>query len=256
MTESFKNEFNKFSDFMCKNSKWIFPILAAIPVCIAAIFKFVEYIHAQTYSFFYGMDLQLYDFSSKSFSYNLWLSFFMYLPILSILYSMYEIKKCNKDFKKILKRKKDLLIILVSNIVVSIILIKKFVFLHFIILIVLLFIIEYAAASNLFKEIKEDATIKDFLKQLPLYLFILIFLLTGKYFFELLSINDYYIINNSKAVIYTTSDYYVTLDCEIKLDNDKKKIIIYKGTQTKIDNTNVNTVLTKFDKVCYNQDKC
>ena len=52
----------------------------------------------------------------------------------------------------------------------------------------------------------------------------------------------YRVINDNKVIVYTTKDYYLVLDYKI----DKDKMFIYKNTQNKIDNLNVNS---KFIKV-------
>ena len=50
---------------------------------------------------------------------------------------------------------------------------------------------------------------------------------------------------NNKVIVYSTTDYYLTLDCDI----DNNELIIYKGSQEKIDNNNIKSQLTKFNKV-------
>ncbi len=56
---------------------------------------------------------------------------------------------------------------------------------------------------------------------------------------------EYRIINNDKVIVYTTNDYYLILDCEIR----NNELIIYKGKQTKINNENVISKLISFDEI-------
>lgn len=51
--------------------------------------------------------------------------------------------------------------------------------------------------------------------------------------------------NSCQAIIYTTKDYYLTLDCAI---NDKN-LTLYRGTETKIATDNVKTKQITFDNV-------
>ena len=46
-------------------------------------------------------------------------------------------------------------------------------------------------------------------------------------------------------IVYSTNNYYIALDCEI---NDNQ-LTIYKGSQEKIENNNIKSQLTKFNKV-------
>lgn len=64
-------------------------------------------------------------------------------------------------------------------------------------------------------------------------------------YFSIKSLNTYQIIDEDKAVVFSTIDYYVVLDCKIE-DN---KLILYRGKQTKIDTNDVFTELKNFDVV-------
>lgn len=63
--------------------------------------------------------------------------------------------------------------------------------------------------------------------------------------FSLTGVKNYRIINNNKVIVYSNSDYYLTLDCEIE-DN---KLIMYKGKQNKISTEDVYSELIEFDEV-------
>lgn len=56
---------------------------------------------------------------------------------------------------------------------------------------------------------------------------------------------QYRIIDENKVVVYSTNDYFITLNCEIS----NNELVIYKGSQEKMENNNIKSQLTKFDKV-------
>ena len=66
---------------------------------------------------------------------------------------------------------------------------------------------------------------------------------------EYVAEKEYKIVNTEndscQAIVYTTKDYYLTLDCEI----EDKKLTLYKGTETKIATDNVKTKQITFDNV-------
>lgn len=63
--------------------------------------------------------------------------------------------------------------------------------------------------------------------------------------FSFINNKEFRIINENKVVVYTTRDYYLLFNCKI-INNEIK---IYKGTQTKIDNINVESKLSVFKSV-------
>ncbi len=101
---------------------------------------------------------------------------------------------------------------------------------------------------TIYKKSKQEDTIKsiiNYIKVIPFYLFLIILLFSYVYIKSLNKINTYRIINDDKVIVYTTSNYYVILDCDIKND----ELIIYKGSQMKINNENIETKLMDFNKV-------
>ena len=98
------------------------------------------------------------------------------------------------------------------------------------------------------KNIKDIAL--EVLKKLPLYLVLLIILVIGIDYSNLFMRKEYAIIDN-KAIVYTTNDYYLVLDCEIKGD----ELLLYRGKQTKISTDNVKSELKRFSKVDFVPDK-
>jgi len=85
----------------------------------------------------------------------------------------------------------------------------------------------------------------DFLKPLPLIFIAIIFCLTIKTTLNLSLKNQYRIIDENKAIVYTSNDYYLTLKCEI-IEN---KLVLYKGAQTKINNIGIYSELKEFEEV-------
>lgn len=55
----------------------------------------------------------------------------------------------------------------------------------------------------------------------------------------------YRIIDNNKVIVYTTENYYLTLNCEI----ENNVLVIYQGSQTKIDNKDIESKLIKFKDI-------
>lgn len=55
----------------------------------------------------------------------------------------------------------------------------------------------------------------------------------------------YRIVDNDKVIVYTTENYYLTLNCEI----ENNVLIIYQGSQTKIDNKDIESKLIKFKDI-------
>ena len=72
------------------------------------------------------------------------------------------------------------------------------------------------------------------LKIVPFYIFLLLFSLLLSYGSQIVMNKSYRIINDNKVIVYTTNDYYLTLDCEIK---DNKLTIYFNFTSSKLINS-------------------
>ena len=83
------------------------------------------------------------------------------------------------------------------------------------------------------------------IKIVPFYIVLLLFSLILSYGSNIVMNKSYRIIDNDKVIVYTTNDYYLTLDCKIK----NNELTIYKGKQSKINNEDVVSELINFDKV-------
>ncbi|MBE6146487.1 MAG: hypothetical protein E7171_07695 [Firmicutes bacterium] len=91
---------------------------------------------------------------------------------------------------------------------------------------------------------KKEIIIETF-KKLSFFIILLIISIGIRTYSVLALKNNYRVIKNEKIIVYSTIDYYITLDCETKDD----ELTIYKGTQEKIDTENVYSKLNKYNKI-------
>lgn len=85
----------------------------------------------------------------------------------------------------------------------------------------------------------------NYIKVLPFIIISLIIMNSFRTYLNLIYQKQYKIIDNNKVIVYSTNEYYITLDCDI----NNNELIIYKGNQEKIENDNVKSQLKKFNKV-------
>ena len=146
----------------------------------------------------------------------------------------------------------NVVLVIISNIVISFSFNIKTSFFQVSVCNLLLICVEILGLILFIKINKKEKDIEDFnenylsyLKFFPFYFILLILLFSMSYVSSLSTNKSYNIIDDNKVIVYTTTDYYVVLDANIKND----KLIIYKGYQTKINNENVNSKLVKFKDV-------
>ena len=103
-----------------------------------------------------------------------------------------------------------------------------------------------------FKKLKKEETEKletksilNSLKILPFYLIFVVFVILFEYGLGIKMNKTYRIVDNDKVIVYTTENYYLTLNCEI----ENNVLIIYQGSQTKIDNKDIESKLIKFKDI-------
>ena len=110
-------------------------------------------------------------------------------------------------------------------------------------------ILIFSKINNIHKNIsylKYDLIdLSNTIKIVPFYIVLLLFSLILSYGSNIVMNKSYRIIDNDKVIVYTTNDYYLTLDCKIK----NNELTIYKGKQSKINNEDVVSELINFDKV-------
>ena len=108
---------------------------------------------------------------------------------------------------------------------------------------------KFAFPNDVEKNDEKDFEFKEefvnLIKNLPFLIILLIFCHWLRIYSSLTLNKEYRIINDSKVIVYSNSEYYLTLDCEI----DNNDLIIYKGTQDKIETMNVYNKLKKFNEI-------
>ena len=146
----------------------------------------------------------------------------------------------------------NILLIIVSNIIVVLSLNYKYSLCQLIFNFLELIAIEIVMSVIFFKIDKREKNKKydlidlsNTIKIVPFYIVLLLFSLILSYGSNIVMNKSYRIIGNDKVIVYTTNDYYLTLDCKIK----NNELIIYKGKQSKINNEDVVSELINFDKV-------
>lgn len=250
---------NKAFTFLQKNYGWIIALITGTGVCLSFVLKFIKYIYSMLYFDYYGISYELFNTEEINLLYNFCLSILLALCLFSLFY-------CYKQFYDLIINKIDfksktinVLLIIISNFFIALSsginiigwqLVFNMLLLMTIEIIVILVIIVF---SFLKKKGKEKAKAKtddsddflNYLKILPLYLLIMILIFSISYLYSLKNIKEYNVINDNKVIVYTTKDYHIVLDCEIK----DSKITIYKGNQTKINNENVKSKLINFEEV-------
>lgn len=239
-------------EFMQKNYGWIVAVITGISVATSFILRFIKYIYSSFYFNYYGLSYELFNSNELSFLYNFGFSILILLCFVSLMYcyiQLFNAKKMKIEVKTILF---NIFLITISNIIVVYSTNIKYSKWQFILNLVILIIFEiimlmiFLRANEKEKSKKNDISdLLNILKILPFYLILLIFTFLLSYSFQIVMNKSYRIINDNKVIVYTTDDYYLTLDCEIQ-DN---KLTIYKGKQTKISNENVVSELINFDEV-------
>ncbi|MDD4282981.1 MAG: hypothetical protein PHX03_04235 [Bacilli bacterium] len=236
-----------------KNYAWFIAIITTIGIIILNVFKFIEYITANVYFSYYGLDINLYKYNDQGFIYGLCLSFLFMLALYSLLYCIrqlyFDIKNKNFKAKEIIG---NLSIIIFSNLYIILVSNIEFNLPSFLINMAVLIAIELVLSITMLKKLDMDKTKVDskqelinYFKTLPFIIIILIFSISLRTTMNLIINKSYRVIDDNKVIVYTNSDYYLTLDCKIENNN----MIIYKGTQSKINNENVYSKLNKYNKI-------
>lgn len=236
-----------------KNCAWIITGLTFLGVIMSNILKFIEYLTSEVYFYYYGLDHNLYNYSDKNYIYNLCLSIIFLVAFAFLLYCIKQIIddiKCNRNVNK--TNVANILIIIISNIY----LVFKYCynlnyfykiinFIIFIIFEIIVSIITFKEDDNKYKNKEKKEIVINYFKSLIFIIILWIFCNSGRTIMNLKSVKKYMIINDNKVIVYSNNDYYITLDCRIKNNN----LIIYKGHQEKIDNTNIYSISKTFDDV-------
>lgn len=241
---------DKIFKFMQKNYGWIVAVITGISVATSFILRFIKYMYSIYYFSYYGLSYELFNSNELGFLYNFGFSILVLLCFGSLMYcyiQLFNIKKMK--LKTILC---NIFLILISNIIIVASTNVKYSIWQYILNVIGLIIVEIIASIVFFKMDKKEGNktyeannLPNVLKIIPFYLILLIFSFLTSYGLNIAMNKSYRIIDNDKVIAYTTNDYYLVLDCEIK-DN---KLTIYKGKQAKINNENIVSELINFDEV-------
>ena len=234
------------------NYAWIIAGLTFLGVIVSNVLRFIEYITSQAYFLYFGIDHNLYNYSDKNFIYELCLSIIFILAFVSVFYCFKQIRE-NIKKKEWLKWENliNIILILISNLYITITTPMQQNLISIIITVIILIIFEFIISLIFFKKEKESTKeqlkrdLINYIKILPFIIIFLIIMNSSRIYLNLTYQKQYKIINDNRVIVYSTNDYYITLDCDI----DNNEIVIYKGSQEKIENNNVKSQLTKFKKV-------
>ncbi len=254
-----KNKINTYHivNIIKENCTWVIEILTFLGLITKALLKFVEHITSELYFSYYGLNHNLYNYSDKGFIYDLLISIIFVLALLSVLLCFEQLKNKFKSKKIIcLENFENVILIIISNLYIIKTTPEKVNINEIIILMIVLIIIEFIISYMFFKKIKnadnnsiDREQLKkmfiNYIKLIPYIMILLIITNGARIYMKLQYQKEYNVIAKNKAVVYATNDYYLTLDCNINGD----KIVIYRGSQEKIDNNNIKTELIEFDKV-------
>ena len=250
-----RKEKNSIVNVIKENYGWVIAVITVIGIVILNIFRFVEYINALFYFNYYGIDINLYKYYDQNFLYSLCLSIIFIIAFAFLLYCFKQIVDNIKNKKYFCKQNFiNILLIILSNMYLVISTgTQQMNLLSYIVSFIIFIITEIILSILVFKKLsvdnnqvinKKEIIIESF-KKLSFFIILLI-LSIGIRTYSVLSLkNNYRVINNEKIIVYSTIDYYITLDCEI----NNNELTIYKGTQEKIDTENVYSKLNEFNKI-------
>lgn len=246
-----KKKINRILEFIQKNYAWIIAVITGLSVIVSNILKFIEYLTGTVYFSFYGLDMNLYRYNDKGFIYSLCISFLFIVATVCLLYCFYEGLNNLKKKKPI--NKNDLLIIMASNLYIIIMTNKNFNFLSVSISFIILICVEIITTFIIFRRLNnkkgKNISLRDksinIIKNFPFLLIVLIILSGIRTQISLMYKDNYRLIDDEKVIVYSNNDYYITLDCDV----NNNELIIYKGTQEKINNVGVYSKYRKFEIV-------
>lgn len=250
-----EKEKNSIVNIIKENYGWVIAVITVIGIVILNIFRFIEYINALFYFNYYGIDINLYKYYDQNFLYSLCLSIIFIVAFAFLLYCFKQIvdniKNKNYFCKQIFK---NVLLIIVSNIYLVISTgTQQTNLLSYIVSFAIFIITEIILSFLVFKKLpvdsnqeinKKEIIIESF-KKISFFIILLILSIGIRTYSVLALKNNYRVINDEKVIVYSTIEYYITLDCEI----NNNELVIYKGAQEKIDTENVYSKLNKFNKI-------
>lgn len=256
-----EKEYNFIVNIIKENYGWVVSVITVIGIVILNIFRFIEYIKALFYFNYYGIDINLYKYYDQNFLYSLCLSIIFIIAFAFLLYCFKKIVDNIKNKIFICKQNfENVLLIILSNVYLIISTgTQQMNLLSYIVSFTIFILTEIILSFFVFKKIpiddnqkinKKEIIIESF-KNLSFFIILLIISIGIRTYSVLALKNNYRVINNEKIIVYSTINYYITLDCEI----NNNELTIYKGTQEKIDTKNVYSKLDEFNKIIIEQKK-
>lgn len=252
ITTNNNNNTNNIMSIMKENYTWIIGVLTFLGIMVNKVLELIEHITSQVYFSYYGLNRNLYNYTDKGFIYDLVVSIIFMLAFISIFICIKQLKEQMGKGRIInLENLRNVGLIVLSNLFIDKT-ISEEINCFKIITLILIEIIFFYVSTKEFKTTKQRInfrdnlkTIMNYIKIIPCFVILMIILYSCSTFLKLQNRTYYNIIDNNKVVVYTSNDYYLTLDCDINGD----EILIHKGKQEKIGNNNIKTQLTKFSKV-------
>lgn len=250
-TKEVKDTEKSLTKIIRENYGWVIAVLTFLGVIVSNILKFIEFITGQVFFSYFGIDHNLYNYADKNFVYELFVAIIFILAFFSVFYCFKQIKE-NIKKRELFKWENliNVLLILLLNLYITITTPGQQNLISIIFSVLITIILEFIMSLMFFKEEKESTReqlkrdLINYFKVLPFILIFLIILHSTRIYINLAYQKQYRIINDNKVIVYSTNNYYITLDCEI---NDNQ-LTIYKGSQEKIENNNIKSQLTKFNK--------
>lgn len=231
---------NKILKFIQKNWSIISVVIA---VAFAGIINIYKILHVFYYNFifrYYDIDFSFYQFNDNYF-FGFAISIVLILGLVCTFYSWIKIREGNLYKARII----DWVIVFLTNILYIYFLTNRLSIINLIILFILICLSELAI-SFLFttkqSEENDPFSLMEWIKYLVLLIFWIFIVVLMVAFANSNALSSYRIINESQAIVYSTKDYYIVIDCEIKED----RLILYKGTQQKINTENIYSELKTF----------
>lgn len=267
-----KSDIKSIVSLLRKHYGWIYGGITLIIAFISIIFRFSRYINLRKFFNFYGLNFDFVNNKESSILLDAGFSFMMSVFLVSLLLCMYMFlfkpkKKKNWDVLKyiigivifdlvllecfndsIIINRYDFSIIwnIISHYVPSVIAVTVgagFVFLVF----YLFHVFPTKVSDKVFRVIDSLIFISFGVGVVFLYY-------NYSYNMELSSNKVYTLVDDNTVIIYSNEDYYLTLDCAIKEEDNKRYLLIYRYTQNKISTNDTKTVKKTFDDVYFFND--
>lgn len=269
--ENYKDNY-KLIDWINKNYGWIIGVGTIFIALITGIFKVIEYLQVNTYFNFYRIDYNFYESKNIGVFNTIFSNVIIFMLVLSGILSIYYLKKERSIFKSAtinttkktrIKRKMKyykeniyiILCLILTNAILIYYTLSELSLISFILDFFTLFATECIFVIIINKENSVKNTTNNLKRELersliflPILIFIIIICFTLSDTLIAYTKKNYRLIDENKVIVYTNENYYIVLNCKIEGNN----LIIYRGTQQKIENNLISTELTKFEKIIFN----